>query len=142
MISGASAYMPIFRISNKDAVDIMVNKYDTDQDGYLNIDEAQNVPILSRTNFETADSFGDGMLTDQEFISYLDQMKMEIGQGNTNPMVLLMSGQGIDEDTFAEILEEAEAQESKQTFIEYMNHLTEEYEAAQKEVGSELDVSA
>ncbi|WP_319411087.1 hypothetical protein [uncultured Cohaesibacter sp.] len=148
MISGASAYMPVFRISNRDAIDLMRDKYDLDKSGDLDIDEAQNVPILSRKNFETADSFGDGKLSDQEFSTYLDQMKMEIGQGNsTNPLALLMGGTAIDEDVFSEIVSEVENLESKQNFIDYMLHLTQEYESAQKaaasaEDGSSLDLSA
>nr|WP_321458143.1 hypothetical protein [uncultured Cohaesibacter sp.] len=140
MISGASSYMPVFRISNRDAVDLMTDKYDLDKSGYLDIDEAQNVPILSRTNFESADSFGDGKLTDQEFMSYLDKMKMEIGQGNTtNPMALLLGGSAITEDVFSQIVSEVESTESKQNFIDYMLHLTEQYETAMKNPTSDDD---
>ncbi|SFO11083.1 hypothetical protein SAMN04488056_103192 [Cohaesibacter marisflavi] len=147
MISGASSYMPIFRISNADAVDMMIEKYDLDKSGDLNVDEAQNVPILSRKNFETADSFGDGKLTEKEFMTYLDQMKLEIGQGSaTNPMALLMGGSPINEDVFSQIVSEVSNNEGKQNFIDYMLHLTKEYEAAMKapvdEEGSSVDLSA
>nr|WP_319516063.1 hypothetical protein [uncultured Cohaesibacter sp.] len=147
MISGASSYMPIFRISNTNAVGMMIEKYDLDKSGDLDIDEAQNVPILSRANFETADSFGDGKLTEKEFMTYLDQMKMEVAQGNaTNPMTLLLGGSAITEDVFSEIVSEVADTESKQTFIDYMLHLTQEYETAMKtsesEEGSNVDLSA
>ena len=147
MISGASAYMPMFRISNQDAVDLIRDKYDLDKSGDLDIDEAQNVPILSRKNFETADSFGDGKLSDEEFMSYLNTMKLEVGQGNaTNPMALLMGGSAITEDVFSQIVSEVENTESKQNFIDYMIHLTQEYEKAlnnpSEDEGSSLDLSA
>nr|WP_319390188.1 hypothetical protein [uncultured Cohaesibacter sp.] len=149
MISGASGYMPIFRISNQAAVDLMVDKYDLDKSGDLDVDEAQNVPILSRKNFESADSFGDGKLTKPEFMSYLNQMKQEIGQGSTiNPLALVLGGEGINEDTFTEIVSQLENKESKQNFINYMLHLTDEYEAALKlqnsgeEDGNSVDLSA
>lgn len=148
MISGASSYMPIFRISNTDAVDMMIGKYDLDKSGDLDVDEAQNVPILSRKNFESADSFGDGKLTEKEFTTYLDQMKMEIGQGNaTNPMALLLGGSAINEDVFSQIVSEVSNNESKQNFIDYMLHLTKEYETAMKtpaseQEGSSVDIAA
>ena len=129
----SSGFAPIFRISEQNAVDIMIKRFDVDKSGDLNIDEAQNVPILSRANFEVADTFGDGKLTDEEFVSYLRDMKMEISQGTTySPATLLFGGSSIDESTFANIIEDGKKQQSKMTFINYMNKLTDDYEAAQK----------
>ncbi|WP_319531028.1 hypothetical protein [uncultured Cohaesibacter sp.] len=142
----SSGFAPIFRISEQNAVDIMIKRFDVDKSGDLNIDEAQNVPILSRANFEVADTFGDGRLTDEEFVSYLRDMKMEISQGTTySPATLLFGGSAIDESTFADIIEDGKKQQSKMTFINYMNKLTNDYETAQKLSASErrnLDKSA
>ncbi|SNY92137.1 hypothetical protein SAMN04515647_2383 [Cohaesibacter sp. ES.047] len=129
----SSGFAPIFRISEKDAVDIMVKRFDVDKSGDLNVDEAQSVPILSRANFEVADTFGDGRLTKDEFVSYLTDMKMQIAKGTSqSPASLLFGGSSINESTFSEIIEDGKNRQSKMTFINYMNKLTDDYEAAQQ----------
>ena len=148
MFGVGSTFAPIFRIGTKDAVDNMMDRYDMDKNGSLDIDEAQTVPILSRANFEVADSFGDGKLTPKEFVSYVDQMKLEIGQGaSINPLAMVMGGGTITIDTFSQIVDQTRSTSGKQQFITYMQHLADEYDAAQKlgataEDGQKVDTSA
>lgn len=137
MFSVGSGFSPIFRISTGDAVDMMMDTYDLDKNGTLDIEEGAAIPIMSKANFEVVDTFGDGRLTREEFVSYIDQMKQDVAApAVANSFLSYMGGQPVTIDTFNEINAEAENSTGKQTFMNYMYHLTEKYEAAQKAAAS------
>ena len=130
---GSFGFYPSFRISNQHAVDVMMQRYDLDKNGTLNIDEAQNVPILSRENFDTADSLGDGKLTEKEFVSYIDQMKMDLaGNGAAGSSFLVQMAEPVTNATFSRILADADNSSGKLQFMNYMNKLTGDYDTAVK----------
>ncbi|PLW75054.1 hypothetical protein [Cohaesibacter celericrescens] len=133
MYGVASGFSPIFRLQTTDAVDMMMDTYDIDKNGSLNVDEAAAIPIMSKANFEVVDTYGDDQVSREEFVSYIDQMKQDVAGGLTaNPFVSFMSGAEITIDTFAEIDAEVNNQSGKETFINYIQHLTEKYETAQR----------
>lgn len=138
-----TGFSPIFRISNTNAVDMMMKRYDTDKNGTLDVDEAQTVPILSRKNFPQADTFGDGKLTKKEFVGYLDKMKLALMQGpSSNPIADMMGGVQVSKRSFDQIQADAGARSGKMQFINYMAHITKEYEAAQQAKKTGIDIKA
>ena len=143
MFGVSSGFSPIFRLGSSDAVDMMMDTYDIDKNGSLDIDEGAAIPVMSKANFEIVDTYKDGKLTPDEFVSYIDKMKQDVAGGlTTSPFISFLNGGSITIDTFADIDNEVRNQSGKESFMNYMFHLTEKYEAAQKAAASGEEVKA
>ncbi len=132
MIVGNTA---IFRLESRDLATMIMKTYDFDKSDGLDEEEAPTVPILSKRNFKTAESSGDGQISHKELVTYIDNMKLAFARGsNSSETAGLLAQSPVSDATFARIDAEARNNSGKLAFMRYVNDMTSKYEAAVRDL--------